>query len=152
MCLSNGCWNRCKSAFTRSCDIILGACEVSRCNQDAILYELLADFICMEQMSIDIAYMSEFDPLWGNDKLNVILNPEAALFGNPIAQTACIFDCIKATTGFSSDMLFHCAGCNGSLYPFGGSIEHTQGGVQASTLIVERLLARLHRVGLAWDT
>ena len=114
--------------------------------------ELLADFICMEQMSIDIAYMSEFDPLWGNDKLNMILNPEAALFGNPIAQTACIFDCIKATTGFSSDMLFHCAGCNGSLYPFGGSIEHTQGGVQASTLIVERLLARLHRVGLAWDT
>ena len=114
--------------------------------------ELLTDFICLEEASVDVAYISEFDPLWGNDKLNMILNPEAALFGNPIAQMACIFDCMKASVGFSSDMLFHCAGCNGSLYPFGGSVEHTQGGVQASSLIVERLLARLHRVGLAWDT
>ena len=114
--------------------------------------ELLTDFICLEEASVDVAYISEFDPLWGNDKLNMILNPEAVLFGNPIAQMACIFDCMKASVGFSSDMLFHCAGCNGSLYPFGGSVEHTQGGVQASSLIVERLLARLHRVGLAWDT
>lgn len=114
--------------------------------------ELLTDFLCLEQAAIDVAYMSEFDPLWNNDELNAILNPEAILFGNPIAQLACGADCLAANVSFSREELFWCAGCDGSLYPFTGSIEHTQGGVQASTLIVERTMARLHRVGLAWDT
>jgi len=114
--------------------------------------ELLTDFICLEQTSIDVAYLSEFDPLWNNDELNAILNPEAILFGNPIAQLACSADCMMATSGFSSDNLFWCAGCDGGLYPFGGFIENHVGGVQASSLIVERVIARLHRVGLAWDT
>ena len=114
--------------------------------------ELLTDFVCLEQTSIDVAYLSEFDPLWNNDELNAILNPEAILFGNPIAQLACSADCMMATSGFSSDNLFWCAGCDGGLYPFGGFIENHVGGVQASSLIVERVIARLHRVGLAWDT
>ena len=59
---------------------------------------------------------------------------------------------MMATSGFSSDNLFWCAGCDGGLYPFGGFIENHVGGVQASSVIVERVIARLHRVGLAWDT
>lgn len=114
--------------------------------------ELVTDFLCLEQVSVDVAYLSEFDPLWNNDELNAILNPEAILFGNPIAQLACSADCMMSTTDFSSDGLFWCAGCNGSLYPFRGFIEHHVGGVQASTLTVERTIARLHRAGLAWDT
>jgi len=114
--------------------------------------ELLTDFLCIEQASIDVAYLSEFDPLWNNDELNLILNPEAILFANPIAQLACAADCGAATAGFPLNPLFWCAGCNGSIYPFGGFIEHHKGGVEASTLIVERTIARLHRVGLAWDT
>lgn len=114
--------------------------------------ELVTDFLCLEQTSIDVAYLSEFDPLWNNDELNAILNPEAILFGNPIAQLACAADCALATASFSSNALFWCAGCNGGLYPFGGFIENHVSGVQASSLIVEKTLARLHRVGLAWDT
>jgi conjugal transfer pilus assembly protein TraU len=114
--------------------------------------EILTDFICLEQASIDVGYMSEFDPLWSNDELNAIINPEAILFANQIAQLACGADCMAATIGFPLDSLFWCAGCNGSLYPFGGFIEHHKSGVESSTLIVERTIARLHRVGLAWDT
>ena len=114
--------------------------------------ELLTDFLCLEQASVDVLYLSEFDPLWNNDELNAILNPEAILFGNPIAQLACGVDCAAASASFSREELFWCAGCNGSLYPFGGFIEHHVGGVQASSLIVERTIARLHRAGLAWDT
>ncbi|CAL7960245.1 conjugal transfer pilus assembly protein TraU [Alphaproteobacteria bacterium] len=67
--------------------------------------ELLTDFLCLERVSVDVLYLSEFDPLWNNDELNAILNPEAILFGNPLAQMACSADCISATSSFSREGL-----------------------------------------------
>ena len=112
--------------------------------------ELLMDFICLESMSIDLAYVSELDPLWNDDEKNTILNPEGVLFGNMIAQAACAGDCIAATSHLPLDPLFWCGGCQGSLYPFTGTIDHHTGGVQASLLIVQKIIARLHREGLLW--
>jgi conjugal transfer pilus assembly protein TraU len=79
--------------------------------------ELLIDFICLETISIDLAYVTELDPLWNDDEKNSILNPEALLFGNVIAQAACAADCIAATASLPLDPLFWCGGCQGSLYP-----------------------------------
>lgn len=114
--------------------------------------ELLMDFACIEQAKFDLAYVTELDPTWGNDELGFILNPEAALFSNPIAQSACAVDCIKASSGFSLNKLFWCAGCQGSMYPFSGSVSSHTGGVQASQLVVQRLMAKLHRQFLLWQT
>ncbi|AVZ00461.1 hypothetical protein DAI21_22910 (plasmid) [Lelliottia sp. WB101] len=41
---------------------------------------------------LDIAYLSELDPMWNDSSLSVIINPEAVLFNNPIAQAACAAD------------------------------------------------------------
>lgn len=112
--------------------------------------ELLTDFICLEQAAFDVAYITELDPLWNDDETGFILNPEAVLFGNPIAQAACAADCITASTGFSHDYLFWCAGCQGSLYPFTGTVAGHVGGVQASLLATQRMIAKLHREGLLW--
>lgn len=112
--------------------------------------ELLTDFVCMEASQIDVAYMTELDPLWNDDETSFIINPEAALFGNPIAQLACAADCALASSGFSNDALFWCAGCQGSMYPFTGSVSNHSGGVQASLLITQRFMAKLHREGLLW--
>lgn len=112
--------------------------------------ELLTDFVCLEKANFDLAYMTELDPLWGDDELSFILNPESILFGNPIAQSACAADCAMACAGFSRDSLFWCAGCQGSLYPFTGSIPGHSGGIQASLLATERFIAKLHREGLLW--
>ena len=68
--------------------------------------ELLMDFICLENMSIDLAYVTELDPLWNDDEKNSILNPEALLFGNVIAQAACTADCIVASASLPLDLLF----------------------------------------------
>lgn len=114
--------------------------------------KLVDKFMCLDKEDLDIGYMSEFDPHWNNDELNAILHPEAVLFGNPIAQAACAMDCAQASSGFSSDSLFWCAGCQGGLYPFTGFIENHVGGVEASTLATEKVIARLHRFGLAWET
>ena len=112
--------------------------------------ELLTDFLCLEKGSLDIAYLTEIDPFWNDDETSFIINPEAVLFANPIAQAACAADCVTATSGFPLDLLFWCGGCQGSLYPFTGSISAHVGGVQASLLATERMIAKLHREGLLW--
>lgn len=114
--------------------------------------ELLVDFLCLEKQSFDVAYITELDPLWNADELSFILNPEAALFGNPIAQAACAADCAATSTGFPMDSLFWCGGCQGSLYPFTGNNTAHIGGVQASLLLTQRMMAKLHRQLLLWGT
>lgn len=114
--------------------------------------ELLVDFVCMEKGDFDLAYLTELDPFWNDDETGFLLNPEAVLFGNPIAQAACVADCALATGGFPSDKLFWCAGCQGSMYPFSGTISAHVGGVQASLLALQRMTAKLHREGLLWGT
>src|SRR3546814_3992993 len=59
--------------------------------------EILTDMACLEQSSFDIAYVTEIDPLWQDDTLTALINPEVALFANPLAQTACAADCGPAT-------------------------------------------------------
>ncbi len=112
--------------------------------------ELLTDFVCMEKSQFDVAYITELDPLWNDDETSLIINPEAALFGNPVAQAACAADCLLASSGFSKDALFWCGGCQGSLYPFTGHVPAQSSGIQGSLLLTQRFIAKLHRQGLAW--
>jgi len=113
--------------------------------------EVLLDFPCLEQGSLDLAYVTEVDPLWADDELTAILNPEAVLFANPVAKAACAADCLAATTGFPIPNLFWCAGCQGSLYPMDGHVTTHIGAVQASTLLVQRMAAKMHRQLLTWS-
>lgn len=57
---------------------------------------IFTDDMCMQGGQHDIAYLSELDPMWNDDALSIYVNPEAALFGHPIAQLACIADAIAA--------------------------------------------------------
>lgn len=119
---------------------------------DPILYwlEVLFDNPCLEKGAFDVAYITEVDPLWNDDELTMLLNPETFLFGNPIAQAACAGDCVMAQFGFGSNTLFWCAGCNGSIYPLNGHVQAHVSHVQASSLLVQRMTAKLHREGLMW--
>ncbi len=114
--------------------------------------ELLSDFACMEKSSFDVGYMTELDVSWNNDEVSAVFIPEAALFANPIMQATCAADCVAASAGFSLDTLSWCGGCQGSLYPFGGSISNHISGVESSLLLTQRMLAKLHRMRLAFET
>jgi len=109
---------------------------------------LLIDFPCLESSEMSISYLSEFDPFWDDDEWSSVINPEAFLFANPLAQAACIPDCVASSAGKPLDALFWCAGCMGSLYPFVGHIAHHVGAPQASYLLIHRLLGKLHSLGL----
>lgn len=109
---------------------------------------LIPEFKCMEEGSLGVSYLSEFDPFWNDDEWSMVITPEAFLFANPLAQAACIADCVSLSLDHPNDKLFWCAGCMGSLYPYVGHVSHHLGGVQASYLLIYRLLARLHSIGM----
>jgi hypothetical protein len=117
-----------------------------------VLYwlEVVTDFPCLERGSFDLAYLTEVDPLWNDDELTLILNPEAVLFANPVAVAACAADCVAATAGFGIAEMFWCAGCQGGIYPFDGHVPYHMGGVRTAALIAQRLTAKMHRELLAW--
>jgi len=115
-----------------------------------VLLQAVLDSRCLEQNVFDVAYLTELDPLWNDDEMTSIINPDSFLFGNLVAKLACGADCVMSTVGFGSNTLFWCAGCQGSMYPLNGHVAAHIGGVQASSLIVERLIAKMHREGLMW--
>lgn len=119
---------------------------------DPLIFYLQAvlDNACLENMPFDLAYLTELDPLWNDDELTRILNPDAYLFANLPAQAACAGDCITATAGFPNNQFFWCAGCQGSMYPMNGNVQAHIGGVQASSLVMQRLIAKMHRELLMW--
>ncbi len=116
------------------------------------LLNLFTDFSCLNFSGFKLAYLSELDPLWQDDELSLLLNPEVILFANPIAQAACAADCAAATIGLPLDSLFWCAGCQGGVYPMNGHIQQQVGAIQSSLLATERMAYKLHRQGLLLGT
>ena len=114
--------------------------------------ELITDFVCLEKSTFDVAYMSELDATWNDEKLQTLINPEVFLFGNAVAQAACAIDCAAATADLPRDEMFWCAGCLGNIYPFSGANADHVGGVQSSSLYTARIIAKMHRLGLAEET
>ena len=112
--------------------------------------ELLLDFACMEMAAVDVAYLTEYDPLWNDDVKSTILNPESMLFGSILAHGACVADCLACSVGIAPDLTFWCSGCQGSLYPFTGTVASFNGGVGTSVLMVSKFMAKLHRQMVLW--
>ncbi|TYO96785.1 conjugal transfer pilus assembly protein TraU [Geothermobacter ehrlichii] len=114
------------------------------------LMNLFVDFPCLEQKGFDLAYMTEADPLWSNDVLALLLNPEALLFANPASQLSCVPDSVAANTGYPIDQLFWCMGSWGSAYPLTGSIEGRDDTI-ANAGLAARMLFKLGREMLLFD-
>ena len=102
---------------------------------------------CLQGGDLDIGYLSEIDPTWGDSALTSILNPEAVIFANPIAQGACAADAIASAVNKPLDPLFWCAGSQGSMYPFNGWVSNESSPLQSPVLVSERMAFKLHRQG-----
>ena len=115
------------------------------------MMDLFFDFPCLEQEGFDLAYMTEIDPLWSNDSLAFLINPEALLFANPASQLSCIPDSTAAALGYPIDGLFWCMGSWGSAYPLTGTIAD-RNPTTANAGLAARMLFKLGREMLLWDT
>lgn len=100
---------------------------------------------CVQEGDFDIAYLTELDPTWNDDELGFILNPEAILFGNQVAQAACAADSAKAQIDIPLDELFWCLGTQGGTYPLTGRVFDAKGSIHAAVLLTERMDFKLHR-------
>lgn len=151
-------------------DIAQGAVETQSPDQGGSFYEVhyynfpllqwadpgLLGGSCQTDGDFNLTYLSELDPTWHDESLAAIAFPETQGFANPIsamsAHAACAYDSVKANTGLPSDFAFWCAGSQGFMYPLTGKVVEHIGAVQASTLLAERLVFKLHRMGRISDT
>ena len=115
------------------------------------LLELLTDFICLQMTGFDMAYLTEVDPLWNNDTLSAILNPEALLFGNPVSNLACIADAVTSAVFEPIDALFWCKGSWGNAYPLTGQTGG-DGFVEGGASVAASLIYKLHRQLILWGS
>lgn len=113
---------------------------------------IITSAACLQGGDMDIAYLSELDPTWNDSSLTTILNPEAILFANPIAQGACAADAIASAFNKALDPLFWCAGSQGSMYPFNGYVSNEFSPLQSSVLVSERMAFKLHRQGMVMNS
>jgi len=107
---------------------------------------------CLQGGDLDIGYLSELDPMWDSSALSAIIQPEAILFSNLIAQAACAADAVASLNGMPVDALFWCAGSQGSMYPFNGYVSNEFSPLQTSVLLSERMAFKLHRQGMIMNS
>ncbi|MCH9742155.1 MAG: TraU family protein [Proteobacteria bacterium] len=117
-----------------------------------ILYwlEVLLDNDCLERSPFDLAYMTEIDPMWNDDEMTMLINPDVFLYANPVAQLACSADCVTASAGWSNPLTYWCAGCQGSLFPMVGTVSNHIGIVDSTSLLLQRFTAKAHRELMIW--
>jgi len=121
------------------------------------IMEMLSIFVVPEcardqYIDFDLLFLSEIDPTWNSDLLAMILNPEAAIFANPLGIMGAAADCAMITAGKSNLDMFYSGGCDGLMYPMTGNV--TGGGQVArnTSLVAQRTLASLHRKGMVQRT
>ncbi|WP_245614414.1 conjugal transfer pilus assembly protein TraU [Legionella massiliensis] len=101
---------------------------------------------CLQKGDFDLAYLTELDPTWRDSEMSFVLSPESALFGNPVAASACSADSLASTlTKKPIDRLFWCAGAQGTHYPLTGHVNAALSPVQTALLLTERMNYKMHR-------
>lgn len=103
-------------------------------------------------MDLDLINVSAIDPTWEDDELAFVYTPEVVITMLPPAQALCPVDAIASTVGRPIDKLSWCAGTWGSLYPFTGNDITNASPPRDSSLVGTRMLAKMHRMGLAHRT
>jgi len=90
-------------------------------------------------------WMTEYDALWQNDELSIIIHPEAALYANKSMQMACMADAAAVNIGWTLDFMPWCVGSGGSAYPMTGHVDNDNI-VQANSTAAARLIYKLNRL------
>lgn len=116
------------------------------------MLELFQGFSCIKNSGFSLGYITELDPTWQDDAWSAVFAPESLLFANPIAQTACMVDAMAATSLHPLDDMFWCAGSWGPIYPLTGNANTSVDHIQSANLEGAKLIARLARMGMLWNT
>lgn len=106
---------------------------------------------CLEGGDTDIAYLSEIDPTDGQQPDHHSQSGSCHLCQSD-STGACAADAIASAFNMPLDVLFWCAGSQGSMYPFNGWVSNESSPLQSSLLVSERMAFKLHRQGMIMET
>jgi len=132
--------------------------ETSQWHSHYYIYPLLywlefaVDVLCVQPSSFDIGYVTELDPVWHNDQLSLIINPEAVIFANPLAILACSADCVGSAAGRTNEKMFWCQGCEGTSYPLNGNVANEGTMANGALTAAQRMMFKLHKQLIAFST
>ncbi|QHS09109.1 TraU family protein [Sinimarinibacterium sp. NLF-5-8] len=115
---------------------------------------LMLDAACsaMGHNGIDLAAVTEVDPLWQDDEWAIAFAPESILFSLPVTQLACMADTVASAVAYPLDPLFWCVGGWGSTYPLSGNANSVNGDAQGNALTLAKFVARQTRIGILPQT
>lgn len=117
------------------------------------MMDMMKSISCTSGLSgVNLAYVTEIDPLWQDDVWGSVFSPESVLFANPIATAACAVDAVASSINYPLDPLFWCAGSWGNVYPLTGNSSHGGDPYTMNNQIQAKFIARSHRMGLMWQT
>ncbi|PAF50649.1 TraU family protein [Helicobacter sp. 13S00477-4] len=116
----------------------------------ALINFILPDAVCFDRSNTEISasYISETDPTYQSDILALAtaeMNPLGrAFFKSPLADLACLADCVAATAGHPINSLYWCDGCRGNMGA--GNTGYTKIGdpIENSEMIALRQLSVMH--------
>lgn len=100
--------------------------------------------------AFNLEYMSSLDPMFASDALSLVMTPDAVLFANPVAQTACAADAAASTLLGPINALYHCAGTWGSVFPLTGQAPQADAAIKEALLSQTRAVAVQHRRLSMW--
>jgi len=115
---------------------------------------IIPGFTCMRNADISTpVFLTEWSPFWNDMGSNWhwIVDPLRFIYATPRLQELCKRDCEAAIRRKPSDSYPWCAGCLGSLYPFTGHVGYHIGGIQASSLLLCRMVGLFHTAGAILD-
>jgi conjugal transfer pilus assembly protein TraU len=101
-----------------------------------------------EAVDLDLLGSSAFYPNWYDNDLSFFVNPEIALYSNPIALSAQPIDCAVASAGEPIDAFHWVSGCWGAVFPLNGHISVNSSPVGYSSLLAHRGMAMMSRLGM----
>jgi conjugal transfer pilus assembly protein TraU len=128
------------------------------------MMQIVGSSLCQQTSSAGFQYLTELDPTWNDSILATLLAPEAVLVSNMAGALACVGDCLAEIPAavplpqdlggglLATDSLFWCSGCLGFVYPMVGEVSQSTHPIQSSSLLVARMVARLHRTMQLTDT
>jgi conjugal transfer pilus assembly protein TraU len=107
---------------------------------------------CLDSRSFDIPWISVMDPSWADDQLTLITQPWSFAFGDMTSALATGPDAVAANVSYGIKELFWVAGAWGSIFPTNGTVSAYKTPEQLSHLLVTRILAKNHALGLMQST
>ncbi|WP_456469984.1 TraU family protein [Caminibacter sp.] len=103
------------------------------------LLNLFVNQACISQSKVDLPFIGEVEPEWYNEFVAAYTHPENNLVSNPIAQLACLSDCVSSSFKEPDEALFWCRGCWHSQRAGDGRVEGKTGPLDAAELSVNML-------------